>query len=94
MKNDGGITLPVLRSVLHHMLEDDVYVDRESFALLLEIQRIWRGLNKEIFAFCLTFYPYSMGKVEMLHGLGRKNEYLVIFCLIIAIFAHKSVRDI
>lgn len=40
MKNDGGITLPVLRSVLHHMLEDDVYVDRELFALLLEIQRM------------------------------------------------------
>lgn len=40
MKNDGGITLLVLRSVLHHMLEDDVYVDRESFALLLEIQRM------------------------------------------------------
>ena len=46
------------------------------------------------FAFCLTFYPYSMGKVEMLHGLGRKNDYLVNFCIIIAIFAHKSVRDI
>ena len=54
----------------------------------------WRCLNKEIFAFCSAFYPYSMRKWEMLHDLGRKNDNLVIFCLIIAIFAHKSVRDI
>ena len=40
MKNDGGITLPVLNSVLHHTLEDDVYVDGRSFELLLEIQRM------------------------------------------------------
>ena len=26
----------------------------------------------------------------MLHDLGRKNDYLVIFCTIIAIFARKS----
>ena len=37
-KNDGGITLTVLNSVLHHTLEDDVYVDGRSFDLLLEIQ--------------------------------------------------------
>ena len=37
--NDVGITLPVLSSVLHHTLEDDVYVDGRSFELLLEIQR-------------------------------------------------------
>ena len=30
----------------------------------------------------------------MLHDLGRKNDYLVIFCTIIAIFARKSVREI
>ena len=36
---NGRITLPVLNSLLHHTLEDDVYVDGESFALLLEIQR-------------------------------------------------------
>ena len=40
MKNDGGITLPVLNDVLHHTLEDDVYVDGRSFELLLEIQRV------------------------------------------------------
>lgn len=40
MKNDGGITLPVLNGVLHHTLEDDVYVDGRSFELLLEIQRV------------------------------------------------------
>ena len=39
MKNVGGITLPVLSSVLHHTLEDDVYVDGRSFELLQEIQR-------------------------------------------------------
>ena len=38
-KKDFRITLPVLNSLLHHTLEDDVYVDGESFALLLEIQR-------------------------------------------------------
>ena len=38
-KWNGGITLPILNSLLHHTLEDDVYVDGESFALLLEIQR-------------------------------------------------------
>ena len=32
-KNDGGITLTVLNSVLHHTLEDDVYVDGRSFDL-------------------------------------------------------------
>lgn len=37
--NDGRITLPVLNSLLHHTLEDDVYVDGESFELLQEIQR-------------------------------------------------------
>lgn len=37
--NDVGFTLPVLSSVLHHTLEDDVYVDGRSFELLLEIQR-------------------------------------------------------
>ena len=36
---NGRITLPVLNSLLHHTLEDDVYVDGESFAMLLEIQR-------------------------------------------------------
>lgn len=40
MKSDGGITLPVLNGVLHHTLEDDVYVDGRSFELLLEIQRV------------------------------------------------------
>ena len=39
-KNDFKITLPVLNSLLHHTLEDDVYVDGESFELLLEIQRM------------------------------------------------------
>ena len=38
-KRNDRITLPVLNSMLHHTLEDDVYVDGESFALLLEIQR-------------------------------------------------------
>lgn len=38
-KRNGRITLPILSSLLHHTLEDDVYVDGESFALLLEIQR-------------------------------------------------------
>ena len=36
---NGRITLPILNSLLHHTLEDDVYVDGESFAMLLEIQR-------------------------------------------------------
>lgn len=40
MNNDVRITLPVLNSVLHHTLEDDVYVDGRSFELLLEIQRM------------------------------------------------------
>ena len=31
----------------------------------------------------------SMRKWEMLHGLGRKNDNLVIFCTIIVIFAAK-----
>lgn len=55
MKNDGGITLPVLRSVLHHMLEDDVYVDRESFALLLEIQRMLEVFEQGNFCFLFGF---------------------------------------
>ena len=38
-KWNGRITLPILNSLLHHTLEDDVYVDGESFELLLEIQR-------------------------------------------------------
>ena len=38
-KWNGMITLPILNSLLHHTLEDDVYVDGESFAMLLEIQR-------------------------------------------------------
>lgn len=38
-KRNGRITLPILNSLLHHTLEDDVYVDGRSFALLLEIQR-------------------------------------------------------
>ena len=38
-KNNFRITLTVLNSLLHHTLEDDVYVDGESFELLLEIQR-------------------------------------------------------
>ena len=38
-KWNGRITLPILNSLLHHTLEDDVYVDGESFAMLLEIQR-------------------------------------------------------
>ena len=38
-KWNGRITLPILNSVLHHDLRDDVYVDGESFALLQEIQR-------------------------------------------------------
>ena len=33
------ITLPVLDSILHCTLEDDVYLDEKSFALLLEIQK-------------------------------------------------------
>ena len=33
------ITLPILNSLLHHTLEDDVYLDEKSFALLLEIQK-------------------------------------------------------
>ena len=37
---NGRINLPILNSLLHHTLEDDVYVDGESFALLLEIQRM------------------------------------------------------
>ena len=40
MNNDVRITLPVLNSVLHHTLADDVYVDGRSFELLLEIQRV------------------------------------------------------
>lgn len=39
-KWNGRITLPVLNSLLHHTLEDDVYVDGESFAMLLEIQKV------------------------------------------------------
>ena len=38
-KWNGRITLPVLNSLLHHTLEDDVYVNGDSFVLLLEIQR-------------------------------------------------------
>lgn len=38
-KDNSRITMPVLNSLLHHTLEDDVYVDGESFAMLLEIQR-------------------------------------------------------
>lgn len=33
------ITLPILNSILHCTLEDDVYLDEKSFALLLEIQK-------------------------------------------------------
>lgn len=33
------ITQPVIDSVLHHSLEDDVCLDDKSFALLLEIQK-------------------------------------------------------
>ena len=33
------ITQPIIDSVLHHSLEDDVYLDDKSFALLLEIQK-------------------------------------------------------
>ena len=40
MKLDGRITLPVINSVLRGGLHDDVYVDGESFALLLEIQKV------------------------------------------------------
>ena len=40
---NGRITLPILNSLLHHTLEDDVYVDGESFAMLLEIQRTLGG---------------------------------------------------
>lgn len=39
-KWNGRITLPILNSLLHHTLEDDVYVDGRSFELLLEIQRV------------------------------------------------------
>ncbi len=34
------ITLPVLVSILHHELHDDIYLDEKSFALLLDIQRV------------------------------------------------------
>ena len=33
------ITLPALDSILHCTLEDDVYLDKKSFALLLDIQK-------------------------------------------------------
>lgn len=33
------ITQPIIDSVLHHGVEDDVYLDDKSFALLLEIQK-------------------------------------------------------
>ena len=33
------ITQPIIDSVLHHGVEDDVYLDNKSFALLLEIQK-------------------------------------------------------
>lgn len=39
-KRNDRITLPILNSLLHHTLEDDVYVDGRSFELLLEIQRM------------------------------------------------------
>jgi hypothetical protein len=32
------ITLPILDSILHCTLEDDTYLDKKSFALLLDIQ--------------------------------------------------------
>lgn len=33
------ITLPILNSILHCTLEDDIYLDEKSFSLLLEIQK-------------------------------------------------------
>ena len=33
------ITQPILNSIMHSTLSDDVYLDEKSFALLLEIQK-------------------------------------------------------
>ena len=36
---NNRIILPILNSVLHHDLRDDIYLDEKSFSLLLEIQK-------------------------------------------------------
>ena len=42
----------------------------------------------------ITFHPYSMRKVEMLHGKWRYFLISDDFCDKMTIFARKSVRDI
>ena len=81
MKNDGGITLPVLNSVLHHTLEDDVYdLIRDEVSEPMTMSEIRHRIEKKYETYLSVFEEdgflvyYYVHQARNRKAASRKSE--------------------